>query len=215
MADLRGFTGLSEGMAPEDVFELLNRHLSRMSDVILEYDGTINDFIGDEFMVVFGMPKHRPDDPVRAVACAIAMQNELRRLNRELLADDLPTLEMGIGLNTGQVLLGNIGSDKRLKYGIVGSAVNTAARIQADATGGQVFLGQPTFELVREMVTATEHHTAWMKGLSQPLLIHSVTAVGPPYDIELEPTTPETAEIELSGSCSWWRGGQADRRTAR
>lgn len=205
MADLRGFTGLTEHRNPEEVFEFLNRHLSRMSDVILEFDGTINDFVGDEIMAVFGMPDPRPDDSLRATACAVAMQNELVRLNRELAADGLPELTMGIGLNTGPVLLGNIGSDKRLKYGVVGSAVNTAARIQADAIGSQVLLGQPTYDLVKEKVTAQEHHTALMKGLSRPVLVHSVAGVGPPYDLTLIPDSPDLKELSLNGSCRWWR----------
>ena len=111
LSDLRGFTSLSENRDPEEMVQHLNRYLERMTKVIVGYNGMIDDFIGDAILVVFGVPEERDDDPFRAVACALAMQNALVELNEETVREGYPPLEMGIGLNTGSVIVGNIGSE--------------------------------------------------------------------------------------------------------
>ncbi|MBW2205216.1 MAG: adenylate/guanylate cyclase domain-containing protein, partial [Deltaproteobacteria bacterium] len=153
MSDLRGFTSLSETRDPEDMVRLLNRYLERMSKVIVEYDGMIDEFIGDAILTVFGVPEEHDDDPLRAVACALAMQNALVELNNELTHEGYPVLEMGIGINTGSVIVGNIGSEIRAKYGIVGATVNMASRIESNTVGGEVLMGESTYRLVKEAVT--------------------------------------------------------------
>lgn len=195
MSDLRGFTAMSVERDPEDMVALLNRYLSRMSEVIFSYDGVIDEFIGDAILAVFGAPEPRPDDAARAVACALAMQRALSELNQDL---DTP-LEMGIALNTGQVLVGNIGSEKRLKYGVVGSPVNLAARLESVTVGGQVLIGQSTHEKVRDLVTTGRPQTNMMKGFSQPLVSYPVLAIGPPYDLQIpeEQTQAELTPLEL------------------
>ena len=115
MSDLRGFTYMSENNDPENIVGLLNRYLERMSRVIVAHGGTIDEFIGDAILAVFGVPEAHDDDPVRAVACGIAMQNALHELNAVFAKEGYPPLEMGIGINTGQVLVGNIGSEVRMK----------------------------------------------------------------------------------------------------
>ena len=137
MSDLRGFTYMSENNDPEKIVTLLNRYLKCMSEVIVAYGGTIDEFIGDAILAIFGVPEAHDDDPERAVACGIAMQNALNELNADIAKEGYPPLEMGIGINTGQVVVGNIGSEVRMKYGIVGSAVNVAARIESNTTGGE------------------------------------------------------------------------------
>lgn len=181
MSDLRGFTSMSAERDPEEMVALLNRYLARMSQVILAHDGVIDEFIGDAILVVFGVPEPRLDDALRAVACALAMQLALDELNHEL---DEP-LEMGIALNTGTVLVGNIGSEMRLKYGVVGAPVNLAARLESVTVGGQVVIGQSTYEMVKEQVTTGPAQTNMMKGFSQPLVSHPVLAMGPPYNLSL------------------------------
>jgi len=141
MSDLRGFTTLSEERDPEQLMELLNRYLQKMTEVIQTYGGMIDEFIGDAILVVFGVPEPMPDDAARAVACGMAMQKALMQLNNEIVKEDFPPLEMGIGINTGTVIAGNIGSEMRLKYGIVGAPVNIASRIESDSVGGQVLVG--------------------------------------------------------------------------
>ncbi len=203
MSDLRGFTSLSETRDPEEMVQLLNRYLKRISRVILKYDGMIDEFIGDAILTVFGVPEKRESDPMRAVACGLAMQNALMELNEELLLEGHPALEMGIGINTGYVIVGNIGSEMRTKYGIVGTTVNIASRIESNTIGGQVLIGESTYNLVKELVTVDPPQTIMMKGLKKPLVMYSVTAIGPPYNIKIDfPASKENGvEIILPFHC--------------
>ena len=124
MSDLRGFTSLSERLAPQRVVAILNRYLGTMVKVIKEYEGTIDEFIGDAIFVLFGAPTWADDDAQRAVACAVAMQLAMESVNAYVREEELPEVEMGIGIHTGQVVVGNIGSPERMKYGVVGRHVN-------------------------------------------------------------------------------------------
>ncbi|NEO25824.1 MAG: adenylate/guanylate cyclase domain-containing protein, partial [Kamptonema sp. SIO4C4] len=112
-SDLRGFTALSERLSPEEVVKILNFYLGHMADTITQYQGTIDEFMGDGILVLFGAPVPRDGDARRAIACAIAMQQALKTVNRQMQAWGFPDLEMGIGINTGEVVVGNIGSEKR------------------------------------------------------------------------------------------------------
>lgn len=183
MSDLRGFSDLSDSRDPEEMVRILNRYFEAMTQVIQEYDGVIDEFIGDAILTVFGIPEEKADDPSRAVACALAMQQRLDDLNRDMLVDGLPALEMGIGINTGPVVVGNLGSEVRTKYGIVGAVVNLASRIESNTVGGQVLVGEATYALVNAQVTAQPPMTVMMKGLKRPLVCYPVTAIGRPYDI--------------------------------
>ncbi|MGB2689949.1 MAG: adenylate/guanylate cyclase domain-containing protein, partial [Desulfobacterales bacterium] len=186
MSDIRGFTGLSETMDPEIMVQLLNRYLGRMSKIILKYDGIIDEILGDSILAVFGVPEKHETDPGRAVACAIAMQNALDDLNSEFIREGHPPLEMGIGINTGSVVVGNIGSEVRMKYAVVGLAVNTAARIESNTVGGQILLGESTYDLVKEAVTCDAPQALMMKGIKRPLVAYAVKRIGPPYNLELK-----------------------------
>ena len=123
MTDLRGFTSLSGRLAPERVVDILNRHLAAMVKIIKQYQGTIDEFIGDAIFVLFGAPILQEDGAQRAVACAVAMQLAMESVNEQNRKEDLPEVEMGIGIHTGQVVLGNCGSPERMKYGVVGSSI--------------------------------------------------------------------------------------------
>ena len=204
MSDLRGFTRLSEERDPEEVVRLLNRYLGRMAEIILRYQGLIDEFIGDAIMVIFGATAPKEDDPLRAVACALAMQSELAGLNREIVAEGWPPLEMGIGINTGPVIVGNIGSAQRVKYGIVGAAVNTTSRIEANSIGGQVLIGEPTYNLTREVVRVEEPRTVMMKGIHRPLVFYPAVSMGPPYDLALPLGERETGEAKLNLPLDCW-----------
>ena len=205
MSDLRGFTGLSENRDPEELVRLLNRYLERMSRIILDYDGLIDEFIGDAILTVFGVLEKRDDDPARAVACALAMQNALVELNEEITQEGYPPFEMGIGINTGSVIVGNIGSEVRAKYGIVGAAVNIASRIESNTVGGQVLIGESTYLLVKEFVTADPPHTVMMKGLKRPLVNYPVTAMGHPYNIKLDFQAGGEGGVEISLPFHCWK----------
>jgi len=189
MSDLRGFTYMSENNDPEKIVTLLNRYLECMSKVIVSYGGTIDEFIGDAILAIFGVPEAHDDDPARAVACGVAMQNALDELNENIVSEGYPPLEMGIGINTGQVVVGNIGSEVRMKYGIVGSAVNKAARIEANTTGGEVFVGESVFEQLKGLVTVEKARSVMMKGLKHPLVYYPVTAVGGAYNVRIKEST--------------------------
>lgn len=177
MSDLRGFTNLSETRDPEEMVQLLNQYLEKMSSFIIKYDGIIDEIIGDAILAVFGAPDSHDNDPERAIACAIEMQNCLGKLNEQIMASGFPPLEMGIGINTGQVIVGNIGSDVRMKYGIVGEPVNRASRIESNSTGGQILIGQSTYTLVQDKIKASPPRTTMMKGMKKPLIFYSVTGI--------------------------------------
>jgi class 3 adenylate cyclase len=198
MSDLRGFSDLSDSRDPEEMVQILNRYLEAMTQVIERYDGVIDEFIGDAILTVFGIPEEKADDPARAVACALAMQQTLASLNQELVADGLPPLEMGIGINTGPVVVGNLGSEARTKYGIVGAVVNIASRIESNTVGGQVLVGEATYEKVNAQVTAEPPMTVMMKGIKRPLVCYPVTGIGGPYDIRFTLKAPDPlVEIRL------------------
>ena len=186
MSDLRGFTYLSEKRDPHEMVLYLNRYLEKMSEVIIKYDGIIDEIIGDSILAVFGAPESHGNDPERAVACAIEMQNSLNALNHALDSQGFPPMEMGIGINTGDVIVGNIGSELRMKYGIVGATVNEASRIESNTIGGEVLIGEVTHTHVETIVTAGPPKTVMMKGMRAPLVFYSVSAIAGSFDVALD-----------------------------
>ena len=183
-SDLRGFTALSEQLPPEQVVKILNLYLGYMSDVINDYEGVIDEFMGDGILVIFGAPNMVANDnhPDRAVACAIAMQQAMVKVNAAMRANGFPEQEMGIGINTGQVVVGNIGSEKRTKYSVIGGAVNLTFRIESYTTGGQIFISEDTHQ---EMDAINNHRLAiqskievYPKGIKRPITIYDVTGIG-------------------------------------
>ena len=204
MSDLRGYTRYAQEQDPEEAVRLLNLFLGRMAGVIQRFQGLIDEFIGDAIMVIFGAPAKRKDDPLRAAACALAMQQELAALNREILEAGGPPLEMGIGINTGPVILGNIGSASRVKYGVVGAAVNTTSRIESNSLGGQVLLGEATYDLIKDAVQVEKPRTAMMKGISRPLVFYPLLAVDEPYHLELPRPGTGPGETRLNLPLSCW-----------
>ncbi|NET48987.1 MAG: adenylate/guanylate cyclase domain-containing protein [Merismopedia sp. SIO2A8] len=177
VADLRGFTALSEYLSAEDVIKVLNWYLGHMTDVITRYDGIINDLTGDGLMVLFGAPTVRNDDAQRAVTCAIAMQLAMDTVNLKLDEWGLPRLQMGIGINTGEAVVGNIGSEKHTKYSAIGKQVNLAYRIESYTVGGQVLISGQTLELVKPLVIVDERIQIIPKGLSQPITVFSLKGI--------------------------------------
>jgi class 3 adenylate cyclase len=174
MSDLRGYTRFAEQGDPAHVMNVLNGYLARMTDIIVEHGGTINEFIGDAVFAVFGAPLAHADHAERAAACALAMQHAMTEINRQHEADGLPRFEMGIGVNTGEAVVGNIGSEQRAKYAVVGSAVNVAARVEGATVGGQTFLTAATYERIGELAEVTAPVTLQMKGLSEPLALYEL-----------------------------------------
>ena len=171
MSDLRGFSALSERLGPEAMITILNRYLARMTPVILEHGGLINEFIGDAILVLFGAPLARPDDTARAVQCARAMQQTLAALNEEHRRAGLPELAMGIGLHHGEVVAGNIGTAERAKYGVVGPAVNVAARLQALSEAGEIVASEAVVARAGANGATGPPAQVWLKGMHRPVTV--------------------------------------------
>lgn len=186
MSDLRGFSTLCEGLVAEQVVAILNIYLGAMADVIAGYRGSINEFIGDAILAVFGAPVPQDDHPERAVACALAMQRAMAGVNAALAAQSLPALEMGIGVHTGEVVVGNIGSSKRAKYGIVGRHVNLASRIESYTIGGQVLISQRTAAALGDRLQARGRFEVRPKGVRDPITIYDVLGLEGPLAIRLD-----------------------------
>ena len=192
-SDLRGFTATSERLPPEEVVKILNFYLGYMADVITEYQGTIDEFMGDGILVLFGAPTYRGDDPTRAVACAIAMQLAMEPVNKQMKEWGLTPLEMGIGINTGEVVVGNIGSWKRTKYGIVGNQVNLTYRIESYTTGGQILISETTLNEVGSIIKINGKKEVMPKGVKKPITIYDLGGIGGKYNLFL----PKEEEIYL------------------
>ena len=190
MTDLRGFTSLSERLAPERVVAILNRYLATMVTVIKQYHGTIDDFIGDAIFVIFGAPVWQEDDAERTVACAVAMQLAMASMNEQNRQEDLPELEMGIGIHTGQVVAGNIGSPERMKYDVIGNHVNLTSRIESFTTGGQILVSETTRLEVGGILKLGRQMEVKAKGIEHSITLSEVLGIGGSHKLLL----PETAE---------------------
>ena len=189
MTDLRGFTSLSERLPPERVVGILNRYLAAMVTIIKRYHGTIDEFIGDAIFVLFGAPTWQEDDAQRAVACAVAMQLAMEDVNEANRKDDLPEVEMGIGIHTGQVVLGNIGSPERMKYGVVGRHVNLTSRIQSYTTGGQILISEATRREAGPMLKLGKQTAIKAKGIEHPVTVSEVLGIAGRHRLVLPETT--------------------------
>ncbi len=143
-ADIRGFTRLSEHTPPEMVVRLLNNYFTEMSDVIFAHGGTLDKYIGDGLMALFGAPTASPEDACNAVAAAVAMQRQMEVINEHLREDGLEEISIGIGMNTGVATVGYIGSERRSEYTAIGDTINLAARLEQNAHGGQILLSEVT-----------------------------------------------------------------------
>ena len=194
MTDLRGFTSLSERLAPERVVALLNRYLTTMVPIIKQYQGTVHEIIGDAIFVLFGAPVWQEDDAQRAVACAVAMQLAMNSVNEENRQEDLPEVEMGIGIHTGPVVVGNVGSPERMKYGVVGSHVNLTSRIQSYTTGGQILISDTARREVGHILKIGKRMEVNAKGMIHPVTLYEALGIGSPYKLFL----PETVEPLVS-----------------
>jgi len=198
MADLRGFTSLSERLPPERVVAMLNRYLTTMVGVIKKYHGTIDDFIGDAIFVLFGAPVWKEDDAERAVACAIAMQLAMDSINEQNRLESLPEIEMGVGLHTGQVVVGNIGSPERMKYDVIGSQVNLTSRIQSCTTGGQILISETTRQDVGRILKVGRQVEVKAKGLEHPVTLFEVLGISGRHKLLL-PDASEKLVLLVSG----------------
>tara|TARA_R110001599_G_scaffold353527_1_gene593574 strand:+ start:9634 stop:11085 length:1452 start_codon:yes stop_codon:yes gene_type:complete len=177
MSDIRAFTTISEHLAPAQVVTLLNRYLGAMTDIIMEHQGTIDEFIGDAILAVFGAPQHRDDDADRAVNCALAMQSAMEAINAQNRAEGLPEILTGIALNTGDVIAGNIGSERRSKYGFVGHPMNVTSRIEDRTAGGEILASDSTVCSLNGDFSIGASQEINVKGIDQSILVHQILGV--------------------------------------
>ncbi|PLX86426.1 MAG: hypothetical protein C0618_09340 [Desulfuromonas sp.] len=175
--DIRGFTSLAENLPAGKLLELLNTYFERMIQVIIRNDGMVDKFIGDSVMALFGAPLARDNDPLRAVKCALEMCEELEKLNQENIDRGEPPFEMGIGINTGPVVAGNIGSSLRMEYTVIGDNVNIAARLQGIASAGEVLMSEQTHRLVADKVQCQELEPVQLKGKNKPVGVYRITGI--------------------------------------
>jgi len=216
MSDLRGFTALAERLEATEVVSLLNNYLSAMVEVIQPQGGTIDEIIGDAILVLFGAPVAMEDDARRAVLCALGMEKAMGAVNDHNRQKGWPAVEMGIGLHTGEVVVGNIGSVKRSKYGVVGRTINTTARIESFTVGGQIIvsptlIGAAGLGLIlgdevevhakgmkealrcRHLLGHEDHPELGLEQeeacttLAEPVPVHYVRLTGKHFDEEMEP----------------------------
>ncbi|MEE8590929.1 MAG: adenylate/guanylate cyclase domain-containing protein [Spirochaetia bacterium] len=170
MSDLRGFTALAERLEPTEVVSLLNHYLSAMVEPIQQNGGTIDEIIGDAILVLFGAPLATEDAAERAVRCALGMQKAMGGVNEHNLKMGWPEIEMGIALHTGEVVVGNIGSTKRSKYGVVGRTVNLTARIEGFSVGGQVLVSPTVVQAAGHGIILGDEVEVHAKGMREPLI---------------------------------------------
>jgi adenylate cyclase len=170
-ADIRGFTSMSESHEPEVVVDALNEYFERMVEIAFRYEGTLDKFIGDEMMVLFGSPVAHDDDPDRAVHAALEMQHALSDLNERHEAHGFPPFEIGIGINTGEVVAGYIGSSQALEYTVIGDPVNTGARLCSLAKPGQTLLSEGTVEKLTGGFAFEELPKEKVKGKALPIRV--------------------------------------------
>jgi class 3 adenylate cyclase len=174
-ADIRGFTPMSENLEPGRVVEILNEYFTRVTEVIFDCGGMLDKYIGDAVMAVFGAPISKGNDAANAVRAAVQIQRLLIELNRDAAARQWPELRVGIGINTGIVTAGNIGSPRRLDYTVVGDTVNTASRLMSNAAAGQILIAHSTAAEAGDGFPLTELPPLRVKGRTEPVHVFSVS----------------------------------------
>lgn len=173
-ADIRGFTALSEKENPEKVVSLLNRYFSVMTDIIFEHGGTLDKYIGDGLMAIFGAPTATEEDALNAVKAAVTMQKRLAQLNAELYNEGYGNISIGIGLHTGEATIGYIGSNKRSEYTAIGDTVNLASRLESNAAGGQILMSEATAAASGNLIPVNVREPLTVKNRVQPVNVLEV-----------------------------------------
>ena len=187
MSDLRGFSGICERLPPEHVVDILNTYLEAMDTIIGRHGGVINDFHGDAILAVFGAPVLAEDHRERAVACAIAMQNEMEAVAERNRMRGLPTVEMGVGVHAGEVVVGSIGSDRRARYTVVGRHANLTSRIESYTVGGQVLVSDAVYQQLGPLLRVRGAFPVAPKGFAETFTLHDVAGIDGTWAVELLP----------------------------
>jgi adenylate cyclase len=185
-SDIRGFTTISEGLTPEELVHLLNEYLTVMTDIVFKYDGTLDKYMGDAIMAIYGAPVDKPDHPSRACQSALDMMEGLKKLNEKWIQEGKKPLDIGIGINTGMMMVGNMGSDQRFDYTVMGDAVNLGSRLEGANKAYQthILLSDSTHERVKNEFICMELDSVRVKGKTLPVNIFEL--IGRPQDVSAE-----------------------------
>jgi adenylate cyclase len=177
--DVRGFTPLSERLSPEEVVLLLNDFYTLMIETTFKYDGTLDKFLGDAVMAVFGAPMAHPDHSARAIRTALAMQEGITGLNERRVRDDKEPIAVGIGVSAGEAVAGTVGTEDRMEYTVIGDSVNLAARLESNAKPGQILISHRTYEAVRDLVDTRPLGRIRVKGKEDEVEVYEVLGLAP------------------------------------
>jgi adenylate cyclase len=173
-ADIRGFTRISEHAVPEKIVQLLNRYFSAMTDIIFAHGGTLDKYLGDGLMALFGAPTVTPKDAGNAMAAAVAMQRRMLSINDELQAEGYPEIGIGIGLHTGEAIVGYIGSERRSEYTAIGDTVNTASRLESNAKAGVILVSEVTAKAAKSRYQLAARDPINVKNREQPVPLFEI-----------------------------------------
>jgi sigma-B regulation protein RsbU (phosphoserine phosphatase) len=185
MSDIRGFTQVTANMDPEQVITFLNRYLSKIVEILIDYQGTIDEIVGDGILAFFGAPEVLEDHAARAVACALQMQVAMEDINQLNEKEGLPHIEIGVAINTARVVVGNIGSEKRSKYAAVGPGMNFTGRMESYTVGGQVLVSPSTYERLSNILQVKKTIEVEMKGMAEKVVLYDVIGIGGSYNVHL------------------------------
>jgi adenylate cyclase len=175
--DVRGFTSLSERLSPEEVVALLNAFYTLMIDTTFKHDGTLDKFLGDGVMAVFGAPIFHPDHTLRALRTALAMQAGIRELSAQRVAQGQPPIKVGIGVNAGSAVAGSVGTEARMEYTVIGDCVNLASRLESYAKAGQILITAGTYAMVKDAIEARALGRLKVRGREEELEVYEVLGV--------------------------------------
>jgi adenylate cyclase len=173
-SDIKSFTTYSSTMTPDQIQKFLAEYFEAMVDIVFKYEGTVDKYIGDGLMVFFGAPEPQPDHAVRCVRAAIEMQHKCRELKEKWVREGLFPLRIRIGVNTGEVVVGNMGTPKKLSYTVLGSDVNLANRLESNAPVEGIMIARRTYELIKDHIPALPHEPILVKGLDTPIEVYTV-----------------------------------------
>ena len=177
-SDIRGFTSMAESMQPDAIAQILTEYFSEMVEIIFEYGGTLDKFVGDSVMALWGAPIAHADDPDRALRAAVAMQHAIRRLNERWVSAGRPEIGVGIGINHGDVFAGNIGSHRRLEYTVIGDAVNVANRLCSEASPGEILVSEALLQVVKEHADYEYLPEMALRGRTRSVQVYRVKGTG-------------------------------------
>jgi adenylate cyclase len=179
-SDIRGFTSFSEKLQPEEVVSLLNEYLGAMTEIVFEHEGTLDKFVGDAIVALWGAPIGQPDHAERGVRCALAMIDRLKKLQDKWKAEGKHVIDIGIGINTGEMVVGNIGAPgKKMDYTVIGDNVNLGARLEGLTRqyNNHIIISEYTYAKVKDAVQAKELGTVTVKGKQKPVVVYDVTGL--------------------------------------